>query len=142
MLSIDPPKPHSYDQISDKSTVKPNETDKRYFCYLLISACGRRTYIGATVDLSRRLRQHNGAIVGGARATRGYRPWHVGAVCSGFATWAEALRFEWRWKRVGKKARHYSRGVTGRLRRARELCASVVFDSVTLRLADLCASGA
>ena len=61
------------------------------------------TYIGATVDGDRRLRQHNGEIGGGAKATskRGlgwYRVCHV----RGFGTWNAALSFEWHWKRFSK----------------------------------------
>jgi hypothetical protein len=32
--------------------------------YILLSECGRHTYVGATVDVNRRLRQHNGAATG------------------------------------------------------------------------------
>lgn len=58
-----------------------------------------RTYIGATVDLERRLRQHNGELKGGARRTSA-RPggWYRVCYVSGFKTWQEALQFEWRWK--------------------------------------------
>ena len=42
--------------------------DKNYFVYLLKSTNGS-TYIGATVNLDRRLRQHNGELVGGAIST-------------------------------------------------------------------------
>ena len=45
-----------------------------YFVYILSEIGGNRTYIGYTVNLQRRLRQHNGEIVGGAKATRG-RKW-------------------------------------------------------------------
>jgi len=38
------------------------------FVYLLVSTNGN-TYVGATVDLERRLRQHNKEIKGGAHAT-------------------------------------------------------------------------
>ena len=38
------------------------------FVYLLVSTSGS-TYVGATVDLTRRLRQHNKEIKGGAHAT-------------------------------------------------------------------------
>ena len=38
------------------------------FVYLLVSS-DDATYVGATVDLDRRLRQHNKEISGGARAT-------------------------------------------------------------------------
>ena len=38
------------------------------YVYLLVSTNGN-TYVGATVDLTRRLRQHNKEIKGGAHAT-------------------------------------------------------------------------
>jgi predicted GIY-YIG superfamily endonuclease len=58
-----------------------------------------RTYIGATVDLERRLRQHNGELKGGARRTSA-RPgeWYRVCYVRGFTTWRAALQFEWRWK--------------------------------------------
>ena len=36
------------------------DPEKRYYCYFIIS--GNKTYNGYTVDLKRRLRQHNGLI--------------------------------------------------------------------------------
>lgn len=62
------------------------------------------TYVGATVDRDRRLRQHNGELVGGARATS-RRPggWYRVCCIAGFADNHEALRFEWRWKHVARK---------------------------------------
>ena len=39
-----------------------------FFVYLLTATNGN-TYVGATVDLQRRLRQHNKELVGGAHAT-------------------------------------------------------------------------
>jgi len=72
------------------------------------------TYVGASVDLAHRLRQHNGELVGGARYTAKHRPWRVVACATGFATWRDALRFEWAWKRA-----------TRRLPRARALTSAV-----------------
>ena len=40
--------------------------------------------MGITTNLSRRLRQHNGAVVGGAKATRIGRPWKIGLTVEGF----------------------------------------------------------
>ena len=40
----------------------------KYYVYLLEST-SHATYVGATVDLEHRLRQHNGEIKGGASAT-------------------------------------------------------------------------
>jgi structure-specific endonuclease subunit SLX1 len=60
------------------------------------------TYVGATVDLDRRLRQHNGEIKGGARRTgmqvkRG-DTWERVCHVAGFPDWKNALSFEWAWK--------------------------------------------
>jgi predicted GIY-YIG superfamily endonuclease len=76
------------------------------FVYLLVST-GGNTYVGATVDLNRRLRQHNKEIKGGATAT-GIRvakgeTWTRAAHVSGFPDWQATLQFEWRWKQLSRK---------------------------------------
>ena len=76
------------------------------FVYLLVSTSGA-TYVGATVDLDHRLRQHNKEIKGGAVATsmkvaRG-ETWRRHCYVSGFPTWQAALQFEWRWKQIHRK---------------------------------------
>ena len=75
--------------------------DERWCVYLLSTAGGERTYVGATVDKDRRLRQHNGALVGGARATSRAGPdaWHRLLHVAGFPDARSALQFEWRFKR-------------------------------------------
>lgn len=79
---------------------------KPWFCYLLISTTGN-TYIGATVDPDRRLRQHNKELVGGARRTTGAvaagERWDRVCKVSGFPDNHAALQFEWRWKRLSCK---------------------------------------
>jgi predicted GIY-YIG superfamily endonuclease len=45
------------------------EKDKHY-CYILYNECNNTTYNGYTNNLTRRLRQHNRELVGGAKATR------------------------------------------------------------------------
>jgi structure-specific endonuclease subunit SLX1 len=71
------------------------------FVYLLEST-NHSTYIGATVDLDHRLRQHNMEIKGGARATsikvKKGELWTRVCYVEGFPTWSEALKFEWAWK--------------------------------------------
>ncbi len=67
--------------------------------YLLISLDGRRTYVGATSDPDRRLKQHNREQSGGARSTAGVA-WKRAALVSGFLDKIEALQFEWRWKHL------------------------------------------
>jgi len=76
--------------------------DGRYAVYLLRDADSGRTYIGQTVKFSRRLRQHNGEISGGARyTTRHGFEWRPIAIVDGFGAYgkAEALQFEWKPKR-------------------------------------------
>lgn len=70
-----------------------------WFCYMLEAVDGGRakTYVGATVNPDRRLRQHNGELSGGARATSGRR-WARRFLVGGFPDERAALRFEWRWK--------------------------------------------
>ena len=79
-----------------------SKTDCKYFVYWIIS--GRSSYIGATVDPVKRLRQHCGVIKGGAKHTRG-KLWTYKWVVSGFRTWNEALKFEWRSKFDTKRCR-------------------------------------
>jgi len=76
------------------------------YVYLLISTNGN-TYVGATVDLERRLRQHNKEIKGGAQAT-GIKvaqgeTWTRAMHVSGFPDWQATLQFEWRWKHLSRK---------------------------------------
>lgn len=76
------------------------------YVYLLVSTNGN-TYVGATVDLNRRLRQHNKEIKGGAHATgikvEQGESWIRAAYVSGFPNWQSALQFEWRWKQLSRK---------------------------------------
>jgi predicted GIY-YIG superfamily endonuclease len=74
-----------------------------FYCYLLYTDEGQ-TYIGATTDPYRRLRQHNKEIVGGARATgiqvnKGIN-WKIMCYISGIPEWRSALQIEWRWKQL------------------------------------------
>jgi len=77
-----------------------------FFVYLLL-ASDNSTYVGATVDLERRLRQHNKELKGGAVATstkviKG-ETWIRAAHVEGFPDWQAALQFEWRWKQLTRK---------------------------------------
>jgi structure-specific endonuclease subunit SLX1 len=82
------------------------KTEKPSFVYLLESSSGG-TYVGATIDPDRRLRQHNHEISGGAHAT-GVKVakgeiWNRVCYISGFPTWSSALQFEWRFKQISRK---------------------------------------
>jgi structure-specific endonuclease subunit SLX1 len=61
--------------------------------YLLSSPTS--SYIGFTVNLERRLRQHNREIKGGAKKTKNKGPWTMVAHIRGFRSRVEALQFEW-----------------------------------------------
>ncbi len=77
-----------------------------FFVYLLLSS-DTATYVGATVDLDRRLRQHNKEIKGGAFATGAKvlkgETWIRATHVKGFPDWSAALQFEWRWKQLTRK---------------------------------------
>ena len=75
------------------------------YCYLLYTE-KEQTYIGATVDVDHRLRQHNQEIKGGARAT-GIRVaqgllWKRACYLTNLPEWRTALQIEWRWKQLGR----------------------------------------
>lgn len=76
------------------------------YVYLLHST-DNSTYVGATVDLERRLRQHNKIIKGGAHATsmkvNAGQTWERACYVDGFPDWQAALQFEWRWKQISRK---------------------------------------
>ena len=78
------------------------------YCYLLYTDEGQ-TYVGATVDPDRRLRQHNQEIKGGAHATamrvaQGL-VWKRACLVP-LPDWKSALQFEWRWKQISRVRYH------------------------------------
>ena len=76
------------------------------FVYLLLCSDGS-TYVGATVNLNRRLRQHNKEIKGGAHITGSKvsqgKTWKRICHISGFPDWKACLQLEWRWKQISRK---------------------------------------
>lgn len=70
-------------------------------CYLIQTLDERRTYIGATNDFSRRIKQHNRILSGGAKSTAGYE-WKPLIHIVGFQSRNQLLRFEWLWKHCMK----------------------------------------
>lgn len=96
-------------------------SNNKYYCYIIRSinpVFSNSTYNGSTNNLIRRLRQHNGEIVGGAKATMGKGPWVFIAIWEGFQSHKEALSCEWRIKHpTNKKTRppQYN-GVIGRIK--------------------------
>lgn len=76
------------------------------FVYFIQSTNGS-TYIGATVNLDKRIRQHNKEIKGGATATsikvEEGQVWSYICYVENFPSWNEALKFEWRWKQISRQ---------------------------------------
>jgi len=87
-------------------TRSASDPDKKYYVYILESSDCKATYVGATVDLNHRLRQHNKELVGGAHATsvkvaQGCT-WNRICFIQGFPDWPAALQFEWRLKQLSR----------------------------------------
>ena len=59
---------------TEGETEPEGESQPTWWLYLLRSPVGR-TYVGISVDVDRRLAQHNGELPGGAKSTRAGRPW-------------------------------------------------------------------
>jgi len=95
-----------------------------YYVYLLESSNGS-TYVGATIDLNRRLRQHNGIIKGGAKRTTGIvnrgESWKRYCYVSGFPDWKSALQFEWRWKQLSRKIKSKNSPIEKRIQALNQL---------------------
>ena len=86
-----------------------------YYVYILQDCDSNRTYVGFTVDINRRLKQHNGLLAGGAKYTRTSKKWIIAAYLTGFPDNISALQCEWRLKNpFGPKKRGKS-GIIGRL---------------------------
>jgi predicted GIY-YIG superfamily endonuclease len=92
-----------------------------WYCYILKSQDPNYpniTYNGKTNDPKRRLRQHNGEITGGAKATKKAQPWEIYVLITGFKNEIDALRCEWRIKhptKTKKRPKQYC-GVKGRIK--------------------------
>jgi hypothetical protein len=70
-----------------------------------------------TTDPNRRIRQHNGELVGGAKATMAKQPYKIYCKIAGFPTINEALSYEWNIKHPDRKRKipvKY-RGIIGRI---------------------------
>ncbi|CAM6044920.1 unnamed protein product [Sphagnum compactum] len=80
------------------------DRDDSWWAYLLLSANSRKTYVGVSSNVVRRLRQHNGELAGGAKAARAGRPWHLACTVGSFSSRSQACQFEWRWKKYSKSS--------------------------------------
>lgn len=85
------------------TTTAAESTDEapldHWMVYVLTSEVMERTYVGIALDTTRRLAQHNGERPGGARSTRGGRPWSLAVTYGPFDSRAEAQSVEFELKR-------------------------------------------
>jgi predicted GIY-YIG superfamily endonuclease len=107
-----------------------------FFVYFIQSTNGS-TYIGATVDLDKRIRQHNKEIKGGATATsikvqRG-EAWSYVCYVENFPEWNEALKFEWRWKQISRQIQKSKPSQKPIERRMEALTALLALDKPTTK---------
>lgn len=74
--------------------------EELWWVYVLRSTRRKRSYVGITVDLPRRLQQHNGELPGGARSTRSGRPWKIAKVYGPYLDRSRASQVEYAVKRL------------------------------------------
>ncbi|KAF3959061.1 hypothetical protein CMV_016084 [Castanea mollissima] len=102
-----PSKPCPSSSSSSSTTQKTSQvrlSSRSWSVYLILSTnTPIKTYVGVTTDFSRRLKQHNGELKGGAKASRSGRPWVCACIIQGFKDQSEACEFESKWKNVSKK---------------------------------------
>jgi predicted GIY-YIG superfamily endonuclease len=106
----------------------------KYFCYILTTANCESTYNGYTINLKRRLRQHNGELTGGAKATKKKGKWGYIAVMT-CPTWTavRAMQHEWTIKyptRRKPRPREFQ-GAKGRIMSLKKVCEQIPSDEET-----------
>ncbi|KAI3985201.1 hypothetical protein MKX01_015135 [Papaver californicum] len=99
---IETPKPQNQSLITKpRSSVSPPSS---WSVYLILSTnAPLKTYVGVTTNFSRRLKQHNGELKGGAKASRTGRPWICACIIQGFKDHSEACQLESKWKNFSRK---------------------------------------
>ena len=96
--------------------------------YILREKEGKRTYVGYTNNLERRIRQHNNEIKGGAKYTKG-RDWEYAGYISGFNDNILALQCEWKLKHPGV---NFGSGMKGRIKSLEHILGLEKFTSNSL----------
>lgn len=85
-----------------------------WYVYIIYSK--NNTYVGSTNNLDRRLRQHNGELVGGAKSTKKANNWQYLAYITGFKDHKNCLSCEWRLKHPIGKTNSKFTGINGRIK--------------------------
>ena len=105
-----------------------------FYVYFIESTSGA-TYIGATVCLEKRIRQHNKELKGGATATsikvNQGESWDYVCYVENFPTWNEALKFEWRWKQISRQIQKSNPRQNPREKRLQALSELLALDKPT-----------
>lgn len=88
-----------------------------HYCYILYNTSNLKTYVGYTTNPFRRLRQHNGHLVGGARYTKQSKgTWSfLAVITSPNFTNNLALSLEWYIKYNSRKIFSTCKGARGRI---------------------------
>jgi len=100
--------------------------EEKWYCYILKSKneeFKNHTYNGSTNNPIRRLRQHNGEITGGAKATKNKGEWEFYFLMTGFKTHNNALSCEWMIKHPTRKRIRPKKycGIDGRIKGLNEI---------------------
>jgi len=103
------------------------------YCYIVRIKEKERTYVGYTIQPERRIKQHNGILKGGAKATSISNQWQFLAIItsdSPLFTKCLALSIEWHLKHPeGKKRGSFTyKGVEGKLKSIIEVLNRYSFD--------------
>lgn len=105
-----------------------------FYVYFIESTSGS-TYIGATVSLEKRIRQHNKELKGGAVATsikvNQGESWKYVCYVENFPSWNEALKFEWRWKHISRQIQKIDPRQNPREKRLQALTQLLALDKPT-----------
>ncbi|KAL3654369.1 hypothetical protein CASFOL_004050 [Castilleja foliolosa] len=89
---------------SSSSSALESPTKNPWTVYLILSTNPPiKTYVGVTNNFSIRLKQHNGELKGGAKASRAGRPWICACLIQGFINKSKAYEFESKWKSFSRK---------------------------------------
>ena len=104
------------------------------YVYFIESSNGS-TYIGATVNLDKRIRQHNKEIKGGATATsikvQQGEVWSYVCYVENFPSYNEALKFEWRWKQISRLIQKSNKSINPKAKRLEALDKLLSLDKST-----------
>ena len=119
------------------SSAEQDSTTGQYSLYLLEHSHSGRTYAGVTVDLSRRIQQHNGVLKGGAKYTAAFRGqsglWEY-AVCLEGLSHSRALRLEAAIKKESRRLPPAKEVGVSRAKQRADLILSLVEDSERKRI--------